>query len=227
MYALMTLLAQTIEVGVTAAARGVGKARTKRAVQRAELHTCVDLVALTGAAGTAPPAEVNARAAGEPIIAPLSGAKCVWYVVRVYERFYAWRPGPLGPAHVERQITVAEQTGGRLLIRDATGEVWVDPAGADLSLGATSYSGFEGRTGDGTLLARVGQLLDRPVRARHQAMTIGFLVEEWIVRDGEELHVVGQPRTEAGDVVLGKPALRPFVIDKRAPTPVELSRSRD
>jgi hypothetical protein len=220
LYALMTLLAQTIEIGVTTAARSVSKARTKRAVQKAEPRTCVDLVTLAGASGSAPAAEINARAAGEVVIAPLSGAKCVWYVVRVYERFYAWRPGPLGPAKVERQIKVAEQSAGRLLIRDATGEVRVDPAGADLSLGATSYSGFEGRTGDGALLARVGRLLGGPVRARHQAMTIGFLVEEWIVRESEELHVVGQARTEAGEVVLGKPALRPFVIGRSATAPV-------
>lgn len=220
MYALMTLLAQTIEVGVTTAARSVSKARTKRAVQRAEPHTCVELVALAGAPGQAPAAELNAQAAGELVIAPLSGAKCVWYVVRVYERFYAWRPGPLGPAKVERQIMVAERSAGRLLIRDATGEMRVDPAGAALELGTTSYSGFEGRTGDGALLARVGRLLGGPLRARHQAMTIGFLVEEWVVREGEELHVVGQPRTEAGEVVLGKPALRPFVIGKSTRTPV-------
>ena len=116
---------------------------------------------------------------------------------------------------------VAERSAGRLLVRDDTGEVRVDPAGAALELGTTSYSGFEGRTGYGALLARVAGLLGDRLRARHQAMTIGFLVEEWIVREGEELHVVGQPRTEAGEVVLGKPALRPFVIGRstRAPVP--------
>jgi hypothetical protein len=213
----MALLARTIEAGATTAARSVGRARTNRAVRRAEPHTCADLVALTATPGATPTVEVNGRPAGGPVIAPLSGATCVWYAVRLQERFHAWRPGPLGPAKVERQVMVAERSGGRFLIRDATGEAWVDPAGADLLLGATSYCGFEGRTGDGTLLARVGELLGGPVRARHRAMTVGFLVEEWIIREDDELHVVGQARTEAGGVVLGKPAQRPFVIGRRAP----------
>ena len=116
MYALMTLLAQTIEVGVTTAARSVSKARTKRAVQRAEPHTCVELAGLAAAPGQAAAAELNARAAGGLVIAPLSGAKCVWYVVRVYERFYAWRPGPARPGQGG-----AADHGGRAVGRPAAG----------------------------------------------------------------------------------------------------------
>jgi hypothetical protein len=223
----MTLLAHTVEAGVSAAARGVGRARSKRAVQRAEPQTCADLVAQVGAMGAsgAPRAsEVTAAAISGPsgpATAPLSGLECAWYLVRVYERFAAWRPGPLGPTRVERQVKVAEQVSGRLTIRDHTGSVRVDPAGAEYSLGTPSFSGFEARVGgDGSLMDEITRTFGVPLRPRHRNMTVGFLVEEWIVREGEDMHVVGQARGEGVDVVLGKPAMRPFVVARRAATPV-------
>jgi hypothetical protein len=41
------------------------------------------------------------------------------------------------------------------------------------------------------------------------AETLGFLVEEWAVTTGNELRVVGHPRTKEGEIVL-----RTLVIDR-------------
>jgi E3 Ubiquitin ligase len=196
-YAVMTMVAQTIEAGVTK----VFRTRPRRPVPR---RTCVEL------AGWSKPAEVVGHAAGAPLVAPLSGTACLWYVIRVSERYSGWSPAPLGPAREEHTETLAEQASGRLSLSDETGTVLVDPAGAELTLGTPSFQEFEGRAGDGSLTARVARILGTdPPQNRHKKETLGFLVEEWAVTTGSELRVVGRPRTEEGEIVL-----RTMVIDR-------------
>jgi hypothetical protein len=224
-YGLMTLLAGAVEAGMTATARGLGRARTRRAVQRARPQTCADITqaGVLAANGAAPVAEVSAQAVLGPagqVTAPLSGIECAWYLVRVHERFRAWRPGPLGPRRVERQVMAAEQVSGRLAIRDDTGGLRVDSKGAEYFLGPPSYRAFEERVGgDGSLMTQLTRVFGVPLRPRHGTTTVGFLAEEWVVREGDDLHIVGQARGEIGEVVLAKPALRPFVIAAAAHTP--------
>lgn len=233
MYGFMTLLAGAVEAGITATARGFGRARTMRAVQRAQPQTCADIVqagelAANGGTAQVPVAEVNAQAVfgtGGPVTAPLSGIECAWYLVRVRERFRVWRPGPIWPGRAERQVTVALQASGRLAIRDETGGLRVDPMGAEYFLGPPSYHAFEERVGgDGTLMTELARVFGAPLRSRHGTMTVGFLVEEWVLREGDELHIVGQARSEIGEVVLAKPALRPFVVAAPAHAPVPIDR---
>jgi hypothetical protein len=220
----MTLLAATVEAGMVAVARKVGHARTRRTVRKARPQTCVDLVGQVAAPKKVRPSGVYARAVagGEgTITAPFSGAECVWYVVRAREHFWAWSPGPGGPHKVERSIKTADHVSGPLTIEDETGSAQVDPAGAEFDLGTPVFRGFDAREGgDGLLYDRMSELLRAPMRIRHKRMTIGFLVEEWVVTADEELHIVGRARGEHGDVVLGKSGLRPFVIAKRAASEV-------
>ncbi|MGH3388761.1 MAG: GIDE domain-containing protein [Actinomadura sp.] len=233
MYGFMTLLAGAVEAGITATARGFGRARTARALLRAQPRTCADIAragafAADGRTASMPIAEVRAQVVlgpGGPVTAPLSGIECAWYLVQVRERFRVWHPGPIGPGRLERQVTVARQLSARLAVRDDTGGLRVDAMGAEYFLGPPSYHAFEERVGgDGTLMAELARVFGTPLRSRHGTMTVGFLVEEWVLREGDELRIVGQARSEIGEVVLAKPALRPFVVAAPAHAPVPIDR---
>lgn len=230
MYAFMALLAATVQTGIAAAARKLEDVRTRRTVQKARPQTCDDLAGRLAAKGGVGPSEIHARAAagpGGPLTAPFSGTECVWYVVRARERFWAYGPGPYGPQKVERSIRAADHVSGPLAIIDETGGAHIDPAGAEFVLGEPAFSGFDAREGgDGLLYARMSELLGAPLRIRHKRMTIGVLIEEWVVTADEELRIVGRARGLGGSaapegtgVVLGKSGRRPFIIAKRGATP--------
>jgi len=224
-YAFMALLAATVQTGIAAAARKVEDVRTRRTVQKARPQTCDDLAGQLETPGGVGPSELYARATAgqdDTLTAPFSGAECVWYVVRARERFWAYGPGPYGPQKVERSIKAADHVSGPLAIIDETGSAQIDPAGAEFILGEPAFSGFDAREGgDGRLYDRMSELLGAPLRIRHKRMTIGVLIEEWVVTADEELRIVGRARgaSEADGVVLGKSGRRPFIIAKRAAKP--------
>jgi hypothetical protein len=233
-YAFMALLAATVQTGIAAAARTVEDMRMRRTVQKARPQTCDDLAVQFAAPRGVGPSEIHARATAGPdgtLTAPFSGAECVWYVVRARERFWAYGPGPYGPQKIERSIKAADHVSGSLAIVDETGSAMVDPAGAEFILGEPAFSGFDAREGgDGRLYARMSELLGAPVRIRHKRMTIGVLIEEWVVTSDEELRIVGRARGLSGSgaaegaaeddgIFLGKSGRRPFIIAKRAATP--------
>jgi hypothetical protein len=204
-YALMTLLVAGIEAGADAMSKKVGATRKRRAMARAEPLT-------DATAGS--PREVTGRAVtgpAGPVTAPLSGEPCVWYAVTVFERYQAWRPGPLGPVKVVRQVKVTERTSGPLHVTGDTASVRVDVRSADLDLGEPAFAEYEDAPG-GPLAARLNTALGIRLRARHRERTLGFVVEERVIAAGDPIYVVGEARTELGDLVIGKPTMRPFVI---------------
>jgi E3 Ubiquitin ligase len=214
LYALLALITAGVEACLGAVSRGVGKARRRRAISRAE--------PLTGnKAGNS--REVTGRAVAGPagpVNAPLSGRSCAWYAVVVRERYRAWRPGPLGPTKVERHLRLAEHTSGPLHVTGDTATVRVDPRGADLDLGEPEFAEFIDRgEADTELAERLAQLLGTPPRPRHRDRSVGLVVEEWVVAADDPLYVVGSARSELGDLVIGKSAMRPLIISRAAPVP--------
>lgn len=208
MYALMTMLTAGLEAGAGTVSRKVGSARRRRVIHKAEPVTDATagrLRQISGRATTGP---------GGPVTAPFSGRSCVWYALTVHERYHAWRPGPLGPTKVVRHVTVAQQLSGPLHITGDTAAVRVDARGARLELGDPVFSEFE-HSPAGLLAARLAAMLGGRLRPRHRERTLGFLVEEHIAADGDPLYVVGQTRTESGDLVIGKPATQPFILSRR------------
>jgi E3 Ubiquitin ligase len=212
LYALMTLITAGVEAGADAMARTIGNARRRRAINQAE--------PLTGSAPGAP-REVTGRAIAGPAVsvtAPLSERPCVWYSVTVFERYWAWRPGPLGPTRVVRHTKIAERISGPLYVGGDTATVRVDTYGADLDVGEPSFTEFTGSPEE-PLTARLAALLGAPPRPRHGERTLGFLVEERLVADGDPLRVVGAARAELGDLVVAKSGLRPLIISRAVPVP--------
>lgn len=203
MYALMTLIAAGVEAGVDAVSKGVGKARKRRAINKAEP---------VPASGN--PREIRGHAVPGPdgaITAPLSGRPCVWHSVTVYERYLAWRPGPLGPTRVTRHTKVAELNSGPLYVTGDTASVRVDPKGASYDLGEPTLTEFAQRP-DAAIMTRLTELLGAPPKARHQTHTQGFLIEEQTLVEGDPLHIVGQARTDQGELVISKPTRSPFIV---------------
>ena len=207
MYALMTMLAAGIEAGAGAVSKRVGTARRRRTIDRAEPLTDAAKGALR---------EVNGRAvtgSGGLVTAPLSGESCVWYSVRVVERYQAWRPGPLGPTKVVREAVAEQRTSGPLHVTADTVAVRVETQGADLDLGEPAFSEFED-TPSGPLSARLASLLGIRPRARHRDRTLGFLVEEYVITEDEPVYVAGQVGTDLGDLVITRTALRPLIVSR-------------
>lgn len=203
-YALMALIAAGAEAALRVVSKGVGRVRRKQVIDRAE--------PLTGNE-TGRGREVTGRAvAGEagPMTAPLSGRSCVWYLVVVRERYRAWRPGPFGPTTVRRHVKVAEHTSGPLHITGETVAVRVDTRGADLDLGEPEFAEFVER-GE-RLDERLITLFGAQPRPRHRDRTLGLLIEEWVVAAADPLYVVGQVRTELGDLVIRRSATHPLIV---------------
>jgi E3 Ubiquitin ligase len=206
-YALMTLLAAGVEAGAGAVSRKVGSARRRRVIDKAEPVTDATARRLR---------EVSGRATAGPggvVTAPFSGRSCVWYALTVQERYHAWRPGPLGPTKVVRHVKVAQQLSGPLYVTGDTAAVRVDARGARLEIGDPVFNEFEDSP-TGPLAARLAAMLGGRLRPRHRERTLGFLVEEHVVTDGDPLYVVGQTRTELGDLVIGKPAMQPLIVSR-------------
>jgi hypothetical protein len=210
LYALMALITAGVEAGADAMARTVGNARRRRAVNQAE--------PLTDNLPGAPREVIGHATAGPagPVTAPLSERPCVWYSVTVFERYWAWRPGPLGPTRIVRHTKVAERISGPLYVDGDMATVRVDTYGADLELGEPSFTDFADSPHD-PLTARLSACMGAPPRPRHGERTLGFLVEERLVADGERLRVVGTVRTELGDLVVGRSGLRPLIISRAVP----------
>jgi E3 Ubiquitin ligase len=212
MYALMTLLAAGIEAGADAVAKRVGTARRRRVINHAGPLTD---------ATPGSPREITGRAVAGPagpVSAPLSGESCVWYTVLVLERYHAWRPGPLGPVKVVRHVKLAERNSGPLYVTGDHATVRVEVGGADLDLGRPVFAEYEDAGPGGPLATRLSGLGIR-VHPRHRDRTLGIVVQERVVTADEPLYVVGQVRTELGDLVVSKPPMRPFIVSKATAAP--------
>jgi hypothetical protein len=214
----MTLLAAGFEAGAGAVSKKVGTARRRRVIHKAEPVTDTTTGRLREVSGRA-----TAGPAG-PVTAPFSGKPCVWYVLTVQERYHAWRPGPMGPTKVVRHVKVAEQLSGPLHVTGDTAAVRVDARGARFELGEPVFAEFEDSP-IGPLAGRLATLLGGRLRPRHRDRTLGFVVEERIVTEGDVLYVVGQTRTELGDLVIGKPAMQPFIVSRTSA--VRVSATQD
>jgi hypothetical protein len=55
---------------------------------------------------------------------------------------------------------------------------------------------------------------------RHRDRTLGFTVEEYVLAAGDPVYVVGQARTDLGDLVITKPPMQPLIVSRTAPVPV-------
>lgn len=213
-------------IGLAAAAVCAFLAYRLRALHRdivtTETSTIAELHGLHGAAAQAAgvgyfvqKCEIAGAAMPAPagsLTSEISGAECVWHkhvVTRKYWTSESQRDsnGRTRERRVQREERVAEQeTGEAFLVDDGTGQLLVRPAGAVEHMTKTvdRFEPHEERA-QGTELAVGGFKLRLPSRRREG--TIGYQHEEWLVRPGEEVYVLGEVSDASGTLTIEKPDL--------------------
>ena len=164
-----------------------------------------------------------------PLTAPMSGQQCVWY--RAITTHRSWKMVETGTGQNRRrerrensQVVSDEQSEAPLIVDDGTGQVLVDPRGADIDHPEESFDRFEPDTGDehggGTKFEAFGI----SITSGPDGGSLGFQRQETIIRPGRELYVLGEARDSSGTLELGKPQEGGrFVISGR--TEEELTKS--
>jgi E3 Ubiquitin ligase len=156
-----------------------------------------------------------------PLTAPISGRPCVWYRATVTHR--SWRNVRTGSGEnrrterrEENDVVSDEISQSPLVIDDGSGQVLVDPRGADIDHPEVSFDRFEPHTGDehgGTEISAFGIT----VRTGSDGGTLGFHRREQVIRPGRVLYVLGEARDASGTLELGKPAEKGrFLISARS-----------
>ena len=146
--------------------------------------------------------------AAEPLIAPASGTRCVFYRHKVEELVetmsYDSRAGYDRPSREWRTVSDKRKF-IPFWLRDSSGAIAVNPQGAELIARQNMHDapgGFQGADGDqeskGVLGTLAGTLLSGSAGQRRQS--------EWVVATGIPVYVLGDVVTTAGGPVVQKGA---------------------
>ncbi|NYE45109.1 hypothetical protein HDA32_000229 [Spinactinospora alkalitolerans] len=190
--------------------------------------TCAQLAEATAGARAVVSEVVGQAEPGPagPLTAPFSGSPCVWYrteVVRHYRKRV--RDGKGNHRTQNRRETVEKNASHQpFQIRDTTGRVAFDPAGADVDSPAKSHQRYErGSQRRATAQAAQGgsggiaQVAEQAVRWLGDGSgTKGYTYREWILRPEQRLFALGQVRPHGSELVMSRPDDRPFVLSTRS-----------
>ncbi len=140
-----------------------------------------------------------------------SGQECVWHRSKLTEHYWDWErdsEGDMDRTRKTREIHSAESE-TPFFVDDGTGRIEIVPVGADIDgadkvvdrmdkdAGSSGWSGFASSVFGG----------DR---------TIGIEHEEWIIRPGARLYVLGEASDKSGQLRIGQADKGPFVISTRS-----------
>ncbi len=162
--------------------------------------------------------ECDAALTGE-----LSGAACVHYamsVVREWEET-VWKTDAQGNRTQETRKgsdAVASNTRSvRFRVRDATGAVDVDPAGAKIE-GEKAVSQFQPGEPSGGSLSFGGFRIGLPGFGAGGRRTVGYRYEETVLRVGATVYVLGEAVDAGGTLCVRKPAAKDarFLVSTRS-----------
>ena len=193
-----------------------------RAMAGAETVSCADLAELREAAAQAAGQGafshvcevVGAVQAGEhgPLTAEVSRAECVWHR-HVVRRRYRQRTRTADGTRTEtRTETVAELTSSQpFVVRDSSGAVLVDPAGARFDRVEQVVDRFERARGGGGLDVSVFG-----ISLSGGDGTVGYEYEEWVLRPGQRVYVLGVASDRTGVLTMRKPAAGPYIVSTRS-----------
>jgi hypothetical protein len=125
--------------------------------------------------------EVNGRAAGPySLPAPITGSPCYLY------RTIVWRQDEESKSHEWKKVA-EESLNVFFFLDDGTGQLLVNPAGADLDLHCDFRQAYD-QTWTSRLPDRASTFLDR------HGITPGgnhFRIEEWTIRPNDALYIIG------------------------------------
>jgi hypothetical protein len=166
---------------------------------------------VTGTAAPGPLGELKSELAEVP---------CIWYRYEIRRRYWDSSTDSDGNRSRERTETVAKLASTQpFRVADATGSVLVRPDGLAIDHAQRVLDQFDPDQGTGSISflgISIGMGSD----------TIGYEREEWIVRSGTPIYVLGEARDQGGEVVIGKPASGVHVISTRSEAELRKSAQR-
>lgn len=219
----------TLVIALGAAVIGLFETRKRRSRAQTETLACSDLTRREGEAGGPGSfktvCEVTGRAAPGPdgaLAAPFSKGDCVWHRSVVTHHYWETKRDRDGDRRrAELQEVVSEQQSqDPFLIDDGTGTILVEPS-AERPEGAPKvhrhFEKDEEAAAKGyPALASLGNLVTQVAGASvvfgKSGGTLGYEFEEWVVRSGDRLYVLGEATNEGGRLVMRAAADGDFVI---------------
>ncbi|WP_062442768.1 GIDE domain-containing protein [Herbidospora daliensis] len=218
MWWIVTAVAFLLFAGLASIAELVYQSRWQ-AIARGREATCAELDELAATARSAGGGEffadvvqvngVTAEGPGEPLVAPLSGRKCVWWefsVSRVYWQVPKEQSDKAKPTRQTHYVT-GGRSEERFLVQDETGSVAVS-MGNDRPEGTTSshHAAYARKELTKWSVREIPkEVLDAAAMTRDDSSTISYRIDERILPPGVPLFVHGEATDRAGQVVIGRP----------------------
>jgi E3 Ubiquitin ligase len=208
--------------------------RKLTAMTGAETVPCADLAALRDAAAEAAgpgsfrlACEVIGTAeAGDAglLTAELSSTKCVWHRHVVRRRYESVSTDSKGNrTRTTTTERVAEHsTSTPFVVRDASGTMVVDPGDVTIDRAERVVNRFD-PAGVSGLLSVTGLSGVTPSGGG----TLGYEYEEWVVRPGQRMYVLGEASDRDGRFVIAKPEEGQFVVSTRSEEELTRGATRD
>lgn len=155
---------------------------------------------------------------GGALKSEISGTECVWHRHVITRKYWETRRDDDGNRRrVERQETMADTTvGPPFLVADGTGSTLVDPAGTRPEGVQKVVDRFEreNQRQHKTELKIGNFSLSLPSTPREG--TLGYRYEEWVLKPGARLYVLGEASDASGEICVGKPSESgPFIISTK------------
>ncbi|HWH14001.1 MAG TPA: GIDE domain-containing protein [Miltoncostaeaceae bacterium] len=159
-------------------------------------------VELKGRAGAGP---------GGPVTAPLTESPCVWYRTRTSVRTRRTSRDSEGRTRTtQSDQTLSDETSKTpFMLVDASGAVPLDPDGASIDQPREVADRFE--RGAPSVSVRIG-----PVTLGGDGDVIGYRYEEWVIREGDPLYVLGGAHGDAERPEVRKPRDGQYLISLRS-----------
>lgn len=191
-----------------------------------ETLTCGDLGQLSSAAAEAVGSGsfgqecevvgVAAPGAQGALTAPESGREVVWHRTVLTEHYTATETDSQGKSReVNKTRIVGQQvTQEPFVVKDSTGEIVVDPRGADMDEPFVLADKFERNSGNIDLGdSRWANIAEQLAKASIQG---GIQHEEWGIPTGQQLYVLAEANDRNGTLVMGRPEKGRFMISTKS-----------
>lgn len=214
---------------------GLGERRKRRAMAATETLRCDEIERRRGelAAGMfSTVCEVAGRAAPGPagtLAAPFSSVQCIWHRSVVTRRYWERKRDRDGDVRrVERTKVVAEHRSPQpFTVDDGSGTIAVElgeerPEG-DLEQVHSRFEREEGAAQASSELASLGRVVEGLAGSKLGGggllsggdITLGYHFEEWVVRPGQDLYVLGEASDRSGTLSIGKPEKGHFLVSTK------------
>jgi E3 Ubiquitin ligase len=172
---------------------------------------------VTGASAAGPLGELQSELARLP---------CVWFRYEIRRRYWNTTTDSDGrTSRAERTESVAKLASSQpFLLTDETGSVLIHPGSLAIDQAERVVDRFEpAAQSNNSLTVSIGGI----TFGNRGNDTIGYEYEEWVVRPGTRLYVLGEATDQNGELAIGKPADGGvFVISTRSETELRESAQR-